>query len=381
MRGVAALNAPLIGTPDSRAMLETPALVLDAAAFEANTAQLAALSGAHGMGLRPHAKTHKCATIAKRQLALGANGIACAKPGELLALFEAGIRPLMLTAPIASARKIARLADAAARGAELTVVVDRVDLVEAFASAARAAGARIDVLIDCDTGLGRTGVVTADEAVALARAVAAEDSLRYVGVQAYAGLVQHVHAHVDRRAANDAANARLRAILDGLEAAGLAASIVSGGGTGSHLLDFEAGLLTEVQAGSYIFMDEGYQPVDFHGTETAVFATALFVDVTVVAHSAAGEAITDAGSKSLAIDGPPPRVFRDGVEIGRIEWAGDEFGRVKTAAGHEAPAPGTRLACTVPHCDPTANLHDFIHIVRDGRLVEIWAIEGRGLSD
>lgn len=380
-RGVAGLNEALLGQPGSRVQLETPALLLDAQRFETSLDRLAQRARICGMGLRPHAKSHKCAAIAERQMAAGALGIACAKPGELLALFEAGLTKLMLTAPVSSPLKIDRLTAAAARGLELIVVVDRLDLVAAFGASARAAGTHVAVLVDCDTGLGRTGVTTAEEAVALARAITTEIGLVYAGVQAYAGKVQHVFDHDERRAANDLANARLTPILAGLRAAGLAPAIVSGGGTGSHLLDFEDGILTEVQAGSYVLMDEGYRPVDFHGTGETVFDFAMLVVVSVIGHSANGEAITDGGSKSFAVDGPPPRVYRDGVEIGTIAWAGDEFGRVKTHDGIAPPPAGTRLECTVPHCDPTANLHDFIHVVRGERLEAIWPIEARGLSD
>jgi D-serine deaminase-like pyridoxal phosphate-dependent protein len=381
MRGVAELNAGLVGVAGGRDALETPALLLDATAFEKNVARLAALARDAGIGLRPHAKTHKCAAIAKAQMAAGALGIACAKPGELLALFSAGIGSLTLTAPVASPRKIERLAGAAAAGCNLIVVVDRAELAARYAEAARAAGTTISVLVDCDTGLGRTGVATPEEAIALARVVAAEAGLSYAGVQGYAGNVQHVFDLGERRAANRTANQRLAAIVSALAAAGLAPGIVSGGGTGSHLLDFEDGVLTEVQAGSYVFMDEAYRPVDLHGEGPAPFDFALFVAVTVIAHSANGEAITDGGTKSFAVDGPPPRAFLDGVEIGTIAWAGDEFGRLKTHAGHASPAAGTRLECTVPHCDPTANLHEVIHLVRAGTLEAIWPIEARGLSD
>lgn len=380
-KGAAALNAELIGAPDSRGALETPALLLDADAFEKNLAMLADLAGKAGMGLRPHAKTHKCAGIARAQLAAGALGIACAKPGELLALFDAGIGSLMLTAPVASRRKIARLARAAGQGCDLTVVVDREDLVVEYALAARAAGATIPVLIDCDTGLGRTGVTTPDAAVALARAIDAERGLVFAGVQAYAGQVQHVHATEERREVNAAANARLRPILAALVHAGHPARVVSGGGTGSHALDFEEQLLTEVQAGSYVFMDEGYRPVEMRGADGPCFAFSLFVAVTIVAHNSKGEAITDGGTKSFAVDGPPPRAYLNGEEIGTIVWVGDEFGKLVPYEGVTPPPTGTRLECTVPHCDPTANLHDAIHLVRGDRLEAIWPVEGRGLSD
>lgn len=381
MKGAAALNESLIGVSGGRTILETPALVVDGDAIDANIASLSQMIRKSGLGLRPHAKTHKCAAIARKQLAAGALGIACAKSGELLALFDAGITSLMLTAPVSSLRKVERLAHAAARGADLIVVADRLDLVSAYGAAARKAGATLSVLVDCDPGLGRTGATTSEAVVAIARAIASEQNLTYAGIQAYSGQVQHIHDFVARRRANQEANTRIKVMIDALKANGLAPKIVSGGGTGSHQLDFEDQVLTEVQAGSYVFMDEGYLPVNFHGTTDRVFAVSLFVAVTVIGHSHNGEAVTDGGTKSFAIDGPPPTAFLNGQKIGTIAWAGDEFGRIKTLPGVPAPPAGSRIECTVPHCDPTVNLHDFIHVVRGDRLTEIWPVEGRGLSD
>lgn len=380
-RGVAGLNEPLIGLRNGRPRLETPALILDADAFEANLQALTGMALTAGLGLRPHAKSHKCAEIARRQLDAGALGIACAKVGELLALFEAGIHPLMLTAPVASRLKIDRLTEAAQRGAVLTVVVDRPDLIADYADSAREAGVSLDVLVECDVGQHRTGVATPESVVALARQIADEDTLRFVGVQGYAGFVQHIFDHEARRTENRLAMGRLLAIVEALDAASLSPAIVTGGGTGSHLLDFEDKVLTEVQAGSYVFMDEDYRRVDLHGTGADVFGAALFLTVTVIAHNIRGEAIIDAGSKSFAVDGPAPRAYLDGREFGTIAFVGDEFGRLDTLPGKPAPSVGTRLECSVPHCDPTANLHDFLHVVRGDRLEDIWPIEARGLSD
>ncbi|AMJ62953.1 DSD1 family PLP-dependent enzyme [Bosea sp. PAMC 26642] len=379
--GAAALNQPLIDQPGSRSRLETPAAVLDLDIFERNVATLADTCKSVGIAFRPHAKSHKCAEIARRQMAAGASGICCAKPGELLALFEGGANDLMLSAPIASAAKIDALAKAAARGARIGVVVDRLDLVAAYAEAAARHGTRFDVFVDLDTGLTRSGVANGQEAVALARAVAEQPSLRYVGVQAYQGRVQHINDFAARRSANDEANRILAAMLDVLKQADLAPGIVSGGGTGSHLLDGQARVLTEVQPGSYVFMDEAYNPVDIYGAGRPEFGPALRVAVTVVGHSSAGFAITDGGSKSFALDGPPPRVFRGGELVGRTEWCGDEFGRILPEPGQSVMPIGAVVECTVPHCDPTINLHDFLHVVSGDRLVELWRVDGRGRAD
>jgi D-serine deaminase-like pyridoxal phosphate-dependent protein len=379
--GAAALNLPMVGEAGSRTRLETPAAVLDLEILERNIATLAQTCKRAGIGFRPHAKSHKCAEIARRQMAAGASGICCAKPGELLALFEGGANDLMLSAPIASPAKIDALARAAAKGARIGVVVDRLDLVAAYAAAAARHATRFDVFVDLDTGLKRSGVANAQEAVALARAVVDEASLRYVGVQAYQGKVQHIDDFAARRDANAETNRILRDMLTVLEQAGLKPGIVSGGGTGSHLLDCEEKVLTEVQPGSYVFMDEAYNSVDVYGRGGPEFGPALRVAVTVVGHSSAGFAITDGGSKSFALDGPAPRVFLGNELVGRIEWCGDEFGRVLPEAGRSALAIGTVVECTVPHCDPTTNLHDFLHVVSGDRLVALWRVEARGRAD
>ncbi len=379
--GAAALNQTIIGEPGSRTRLETPAAVLDLDLFERNVALLAETCRKAGLHVRPHAKSHKCAEIARRQMAAGALGVCCAKPGELLALFEGGVTDLLLSAPIASPVKIDALARAAAAGGRISVIVDRADLIRAFDDAARRHGTSFDVLIDLDVGLRRSGVATPAEAVALARLVNEARGLRYMGVQAYQGRVQHIDDFEERRAGNRAMGRLLAAMLGALREAGLPPGIVSGGGTGSHLLDGEERLLTEIQAGSYVFMDEAYNSVDIHGRGGPEFEPALRIAVTVIGHSSAGFAITDGGSKSFALDGPPPRVFLAGRMVGRIEWCGDEFGRILPEPGFDTLPIGTVVECTVPHCDPTTNLHDFLHVASGDRLIALWPVEARGRSD
>lgn len=380
MGGSRAQRAP--GRPGgSRGHLETPAAVLDLDIFEHNLSMMAQTCRQAGIALRPHAKSHKCAEIGRRQMASGALGICCAKPGELLALFEGGITDLMLSAPVASPVKIDLLARAAAAGARISVVVDRPDLATAYAEAAYRHRTCFDVLIDLDTGLNRSGVAKAHEAVDLARQVTQQASLRYVGVQAYQGRVQHIDDFAVRRAANADANRMLAGLIAALRQASLAPGIVSGGGTGSHLLDAQAGLLTEVQPGSYVFMDEAYDPVDIHGRGGPEFGPALRIAVTVVGHSATGFAIIDGGSKSFALDGPAPRVFLGQDEVGRVEWCGDEFGRILPSPSHAALPIGTVVECTAPHCDPTINLHDVLHVLSGDRLVALWPVEARGRAD
>ena len=379
--GAAALNERLVNKPGSRTRLETPAAVLDLDLFEHNIALMAETCRKSGLNLRPHAKSHKCAEITRRQMAAGALGNCCAKPGELLALFEGGVRDLLLSAPVASPAKIDALARAAAAGGRIGVVVDRADLAIAYGQAAQHHGAAFDVLVDLDVGLKRSGVATPSEAVELARLISGLDGLRYRGVQAYQGRVQHIDDFAARRAANQEMGRLLAEMIKALSEADLAPEIVSGGGTGSHLLDGEDRLLTEIQAGSYVFMDEAYGSVDMHGRGGPEFKPALRVAVTVVGHSSLGFAITDGGSKSFALDGPPPRVFLNNELVGRIEWCGDEFGRILRSDGQSALPIGTVVECTVPHCDPTINLHDVLLVVQGTKLVAQWPVEARGRAD
>lgn len=379
--GAAKFNAALVAIPGGRSRIETPAAVLDLDIFNRNLATLADTCRSTGIGFRPHAKSHKCAEIARHQIASGAVGICCAKPGELLALFEAGIDDLLLTAPVASGAKIDALAVAAAKGARIGVVVDRLDLVAAYAEAAARHKARFDAFVDLDVGLLRSGVAKPLEAVALARAVTLHASLRYVGVQAYQGRVQHIDNFDARRVANQEMGRTLVTMLSALANAGLSPGIISGGGTGSHMLDTQERLFSEVQPGSYVFMDEAYNSVDIHGNGGPTFGPALRVAVTVIGHSSAGFAITDGGSKSFAMDGPPPRVLVGDATVGRIEWCGDEFGRIRPFEGNAVLPVGTVVECTAPHCDPTINLHDFLHVFEGSTLKEIWKVEARGRAD
>ena len=377
---LAQLNRPLIGVPGGRWRIETPTLVVDLDGLEANMVRLSALAERHGVSVRPHAKAHKSGRIARLQSDAGAIGICCAKTSEALALYDEGIRTLMITAPVSSRAKIELLAAAAADGADLTVVVDTEELVDSFAEAAAAFQASITVLVDCDTGLGRTGVKSSSRAVDLARRIVSRDLLSYGGVQAYAGHVQAIADHRARQLAIDEVNGRLAAILTALREAGLSPRIVSGGGTGSAFIDAAGGLYTEIQPGSYLFMDEAYSKVDVDGRGGSHFQSTLYVATTIIGHNAAGAAITDAGSKAFGIDGPAPTAFLEGRTIGRIAWAGDEFGRLDLFDGEALPPVGTRLECSPPHCDTTVNQHAYFHLARGDRLVDIWPIDARGMS-
>ncbi|HXY99293.1 MAG TPA: DSD1 family PLP-dependent enzyme [Stellaceae bacterium] len=371
-------NAALIGQPGSRQALDTPALLLDLDALERNIAAMAAHARAAGLGLRPHAKTHKSARIAALQMATGALGICCATLGEAEVLAASGIAGLHVTSPQVTPPKIARLTALNAAASGLSVVVDHPDNLAALDRAAAAAGKPLEVLVDFDAGQGRTGCASEADLVALVRAAVAAEALVFRGIQSYSGNLQHVPVRAERRARALAAAGRLGGMLARLRDAGIAVPIVSGGGTGTFDLDPEACVFTELQVGSYVFMDVDYLRALADGRNAPPFETALFVSTSVVSVNAPGYVTCDGGLKCFATDGPAPEVAAGAPPGSRYEFFGDEHGKLILPPGAAKPQLGARIECVSPHCDPTVNLHDVYHVLRGDRLVDIWPVDARG---
>lgn len=374
------LNDDLIGRPDGSRYLATPALVIDLDRFEANVARMAAHASAHGVALRPHAKTHKCAEIARRQIATGALGICTAKLGEAEALAEAGIDSILITSPVVTENGIARLVALNARLRELIAVCDNESVAERLAAAAARSGKRLRLLIDIDPGMGRTGLRVGDEALALVRFVARNPAFDYRGLQCYAGNLQHQESRNERRASSLATLAELGGFCARLAGEGFAPQIVSGAGTGTFDIDPDARVLTELQVGSYIFMDRQYNAVWESSGERPPFETSLFVQTTVISANREGLATTDAGLKAFATDAGPPAIAAGAPEGASYFFFGDEQGGIRYPPGQARLKPGDIVTCAVPHCDPTVNLYDNYHVLRRGCLEAIWPIEARGQS-
>lgn len=372
-----AFNQSLLGQAGSRRRIDTPALVFDLDAFDYNLATMAALARERGIGLRPHAKTHKSIEIGKRQMDAGAVGLCCAKLGEAEALAAGGLSDLLLTAPVLGDDKIGRLLALNAATSDLAVVIDHPDNARQLGDAAAAAGQVLSVLIVADIGAHRFGVTSDAAAVEIGKVIAASPSLRFRGVQGYAGQVQHIEDYAERRQQSHAAVARLGRIRDALAKAGWPSEIVTGSGTGSHDFDHELGIMSDLQVGSYIFCDVQYDLVAMSPQDPRRFQRSLFVHTRVVSANHDGFVTTDAGSKSFAMDGPPPDIIAGAPEGSTYGRFGDEFGRINLPDGTSLPH-GTLVVCQVPHCDPTVNLYDHYHCVRGDVLVDLWPIDARG---
>lgn len=372
------LHGHLVGRQGSRVDLNTPVLVLDQGALHRNIAAMAALTARHGTGLRPHAKTHKSVDIAKRQLGAGALGVCCAKIGEAEALADGGIAGILITSPVAAPRAIERLAALARSASGLMATVDHPAVAERIDAALADAGASLDVIIDIDPGIARTGVKSPDAAVELAQSIAALPLLTLRGVQYYCGSQQHIESYAERRAAIVERTDYLKSVIAALIDAGFAPEIVTGSGTGTHRIDLELGVFTELQAGSYVFMDKQYLDCDLTGDGSIPFETALGVDARVVSANHSGLVTIDAGFKSLSTDGGVAVVRRGAPETAFFAFMGDEHSALIAPDIGEQLAPGDPVTLTVPHCDPTVNLYDHYHVVDGDTLVAIWPVSARG---
>jgi D-serine deaminase-like pyridoxal phosphate-dependent protein len=371
-------NADLIGRDGSRATLCTPALVLDLAALERNLLAMATFCDRHGVALRPHAKTHKSVEVARRQLGAGAIGISVATIGEAERLTDGGIGNLLITSPLTSPAKLARLRALLERAEGLMVVADSVAGVDALNATGAGADRRLVVLVDLGVGRQRTGCTSTEQALAVARRIAGSFSLSFGGVQAYAGHLQHAAEMAERRRLGAIEDAKAREVVARLRAEGLAPRMITGAGTGSHAQDAAGGLFTELQCGSYIFMDVQYQDVALRPDEPQPFEPALFVRTSVISANAADHVTTDAGLKHFATDGPRPVIARGARAGAAYHFFGDEHGRLELADAPRHLPVGTALECITPHCDPTVNLYDVYHVVHGDTLVDIWPIDARG---
>jgi len=358
--------------------VETPALIIDLDAFESNLAQMAEAVAKSTAKLRPHAKTHKCPAVARRQVALGAVGVCCQKVSEAEAMVAGGIRDVLVSNQIVGRRKLARLL-ALAREARVAVCVDDAENVRQLAEAAAAEHLRLDVLVEIDVGANRCGVQPGKEALALARTIADRPSLRFAGLQAYQGRAQHIREWDGRRQAIDGAIAKTRDTLELLRADGLDCEIVGGAGTGTFAFEAASGVYNELQAGSYVFMDADYgRNLKRDGSANDEFRQSLFVYATVMSKPVAGRAMLDAGLKAMSVDSGFPTVAD--LADAKVVRASDEHAVMELGPGAANLSIGTKLKLVPGHCDPTVNMYDWYVCVRGGTVEALWPITARGVG-
>ena len=362
----------------AEADIQTPCLILDLDALERNIKKMGDYAKAHGMRHRSHGKMHKSVDVQKLQERLGgAVGVCCQKVSEAEVFARGGIKDILVSNQVRDPMKIDRLARLPKYGCRTIVCVDDLANVADLSKAAAKHGTTLEVFVEIDCGAGRCGVKSPEEVVAIARAVAAAPGLKFTGIQAYQGAMQHMDSYADRKAKLDTAIAQVKSCADALEAAGLKAELISGGGTGSYYFESNSGVYNELQCGSYAFMDADYGRIldkDGHRIDQGEWENALFILTSVMSHAKADKAIVDAGLKAQSVDSGLPVVFgRTDVKYVKCS---DEHGVVEDPQG--VLKVNDKLRLVPGHCDPTCNVHDWYVGVRNGKVEVVWPVSARG---
>jgi len=365
-----------IGMDESE--IQTPCLVLDLDALERNIKKMGDWAKAHGMRHRVHGKMHKSVDVALLQEKLGGSvGVCCQKVSEAEVFARGGIKDVLVSNQVRHPAKIDRLARLPKHGARAICCVDDIANVADLSEAATRHGTQIECLVEIDCGAGRCGVTTTPAVVEIAKAIDAAEGLKFTGIQAYQGAMQHLDSYEERKAKIDVAVAMVKDAVDTLAAQGLDCDIVGGGGTGSYYFEGTSGVYNELQCGSYAFMDADYGRIldkDGNRIDQGEWENALFILTSVMSHAKADKAIVDAGLKAQSVDSGLPVIFgRDDVEYVKCS---DEHGVVADPDGKLAV--NDKLKLVPGHCDPTCNVHDWYVGVRNGKVETIWPISARG---
>ncbi len=358
--------------------VETPCLIVDLDALERNIRKMGDYAKAHGMRHRAHGKMHKSVDVARLQQELGgAVGVCCQKVSEAEVFARAGVTDILVSNEVRDPTKMDRLARLPTYGARIIVCVDDQANVAELSRAALRRGTTLDCFVEIDCGAGRCGVTSASAAVEIARAIDAAPSLRFAGLQAYQGAMQHIESYEEREAKLAAAVDLVREVVEALKAVGLEPETVSGGGTGSYYFEAASGVFNELQCGSYAFMDADYGRIrDRNGEriDKGEWENALFILTSVMSRAKAGKAICDAGLKAQSVDSGLPVVYgRDDV---RYVKCSDEHGVIEDLG--EALAINEKLRLVPGHCDPTCNVHDWYVGVRGEKVETLWPVSARG---
>lgn len=354
--------------------LPTPSLLVDLDLMDSNIETMGAFVRSSGLSLRPHVKTHKCGEIARRQVLAGAVGVCAATLREAEAMAQAGIAGILITGEAVGREKVERLVRLTRRQPDTMSVVDCAAHAEQLSDAARAAGVTLNVLIDIDPGLHRTGIPAGDGAIALAEQIAGLPGLLLRGLQCYSADTSHVPGFEARRAHSEHCMLPAIETFSRLKEIGLPVEIMSGASTGTYNIDAAFTGMTELQCGSYVFMDVDYRKIGGRGgPEYEDFAQCLTVLATVISRNHPRMATVDAGFKAFATDRPFGPVLK-GITGVTYRFGGDEHGMLELEDPSREIRLGDRLEFVIPHCDPTVNLHDQIYGLRGDRVEAVWPI-------
>ena len=358
--------------------IQTPCLVLDLDALERNIIKMGQFAKDKNMRHRVHGKMHKSVDVALLQEKLGGScGVCCQKVSEAEAFVRGGVTDVLVSNQVRDPTKIDRLARLPKLGARAICCVDDLANIADLSSAAVKHRTEIECLVEIDCGAGRCGVQSTEDVVAIATAIDAAEGLKFAGLQAYQGAMQHLDDYQERKAKIAIAIAMVADAIEALKSVGLECDIVGGGGTGSYYFEGESGVYNELQCGSYAFMDADYGRIldrDGKRIDQGEWQNALFILTSVMSHAKADRAICDAGLKAQSVDSGLPVIFgRTDVEYIKCT---DEHGVIADPDG--VLKVGDKLKLVPGHCDPTCNVHDWYVGVRNGKVEALWPITARG---
>jgi D-serine deaminase-like pyridoxal phosphate-dependent protein len=367
----------------TKADLTTPCLLLDLDLLEANIAKMSTHARTAKINLRPHGKTHKCPEIAQRQLKAGAIGLCVATIREAEAMTAAGIKGLLITSELVGKPKIERLLKLTRQAPETMSVVDNIVHAQQLSEAATSAKLSLNILLDVDPAGRRTGVPAGERAVKLAEQIAKLPGLKLRGIHGYSGSSAHVNGFAERRAHSTQMMTPVLDTYRRLQQLGMPLELMSGGSTGTYNIDTTLGSpgrgeMTELQVGSYVFMDVEYRAIG--GQTGAVyedFAPSLSVMATVISKSYDDRATTDAGIKAFTTDKPKHLPEIKGATGVTLSYGGDEHGILNFNNPSREFRLGDRVEFIIPHCDPNVNLYDRFYCVRGEKVVDVWRTVGR----
>ena len=332
---------------------------------------------ARGKALRPHAKTHKCPVISHLQIEAGAVGVCTAKISEAFVQALAGVPDILVTSPITNVDRVALIAVTNAACADLKIVVDSQQGLKVAELAASQSEVPLGVILDIDVSMGRTGNRSGNALLQLAEQVSRADNLQLRGAQHYAGHLMHVTDFAERRAKSLKSWRAALEFVTQIREAGYTLDIVTGGGTGTFDIDCELDALTDMQVGSYIFMDAEYLAIETGDNQSALpFEVSLTVQACAISEPVGGLVTLDSGYKALASETVPPELLN--LAGARFKFAGDEHGVAILQKGTQQPMLGEKFQMITPHCDPTVNLYDYFWVHRDGFAHCLWPVAGRG---
>lgn len=362
----------------NEADIQTPCLVLDLDALERNIKKMGDFAKQMGVRHRVHGKMHKSVDVALLQETLGSSvGVCCQKVSEAEVFARGGIKDVLVSNQVRQPEKIDRLARLPKLGARAICCVDDLANVADLSEAAVSHGTQIECLVEIDCGAGRCGVTTTPAVVEIAKAIDAAPGLKFAGLQAYQGAMQHLDSYEDRKAKIEIAVAQVKDAVDTLKAEGLECDIVGGGGTGSYYFEGTSGVYNELQCGSYAFMDADYGRIldkDGKRIDQGEWENALFILTSVMSHAKADKAIVDAGLKAQSVDSGLPVIFGR-TDVTYVKCS-DEHGVVADPDG--VLKVNDKLRLVPGHCDPTCNVHDWYVGVRNGKVETLWPVSARG---